>query len=212
MTLADFLILGILLVSGGFAYVRGFVHELLTLVAWAGATLVTLYGFEYLVPVTREIIAIQAIADISTGLGIFIVVLIVLSLLTRLLARRVQNSSLSTLDRSLGLVFGLLRGALMICFFWVLVAWAVPRDDFPDWIADAKTLPLVEAGAWLLYALVPEHLQPDDEPDLDDDALDLGFSFEDLVDPKPKVAGRGETSGYKDRERKELQRLIEGSQ
>jgi len=212
LTLADFLVLGILLVSGVFAYIRGFVHELLTLAAWAGAALVTLYGFEHVVPTAREFIHIQAIADIGTGLAIFILVLIVLTILTRLLARRVQNSALSTLDRSLGLAFGVLRGALLICFCWVLVAWAVPRRDFPDWIAEAKSLPLVETGAGLLYALIPEHLQPDDEPDIDDDALDLDLSFEELVRPQPKVAGPSETTGYKDRERRELKRLIEGSQ
>lgn len=212
MTLADFLVIGILLVSGVFAYIRGFVHELLTLAAWGGAALVTLYGFEHVVPHAREMIAIQAVADIGTGLVLFIVVLIVFSIFTRLLARRVQNSSLSTLDRSLGLVFGLLRGAILICFCWVLVAWAVPRRDFPDWVAEARTLPLIETGAGLLYALIPENLQPDDPPDIDDDALDLDLSFQELVEPAPKVAGPSETSGYKDRERKELQRLIEGSQ
>lgn len=212
MTLADFLVLGILLVSGVFAYIRGFVHELLTLVAWAGAALVTLYGFEHVVPSVREIVRIQAIADIGTGLAIFILVLIVLTMLTRLVARRVQNSALSTLDRSLGLVFGIFRGALLISFCWVLVAWAVPRRDFPDWISEARTLPLVETGAGLLYALVPEHLQPEDEPDIDEDALDLDFSFEDLVSPPPKVAGPSDAKGYKDRERRELERLIEGSQ
>ena len=212
MTGLDALVFAILLISGIFAYIRGFVHELLTLVAWAGAALTTLYGFEYLVPYTRELIAIRGIADIGTGLIIFVAVLVVLTVLTRLLAKRVQDSSLSTLDRSLGLVFGVLRGGLLLSFMWVLVAWAVPRDDFPEWISEARTLPLIETGAGLLYTLVPERLQPEDPPDIDKDALELGLSFEELVNPQPKAAGPARTSGYKDRERKDLQRLIETSQ
>jgi membrane protein required for colicin V production len=212
LTGLDALVFAILLISGGFAYIRGFVHELLTLVAWAGAALTTLYGFEYVVPVARDMISVRAVADIGTGLVIFVAVLVVLTILTRLLARRVQDSSLSTLDRSLGLVFGVLRAALLLSFIWVLVAWAVPRDDFPEWISEARTLPLIETGAGLLYALVPEHLQPESPPDIDANALELDFTFEELVNPQPKVAGPARTSGYKDRERKDLQRLIETSQ
>ena len=211
MTGLDALVFAILVISGIFAYIRGFVHELLTLAAWAGAALTTLYGFELVVPYARDVIAVQAIADIGTGLAIFVAVLVVLTILTRLLARRVQDSALSTLDRSLGLVFGILRGALLLSFMWVLVAWAVPRDDFPEWISEARTLPLIETAAGLLYALVPEHLQPEDPPDIDEDALELGLSFEELVNPPPKAAGPAKASGYKDRERNDLKRLIETS-
>ena len=212
MTGLDALVFAILAISGIFAYIRGFVHELLTLAACAGAALTTLYGFEYVVPYARDLVTVQAVADLRTGLSIFVVVLVVLTVLTRLLARRLQDSSLSTLDRSLGLVFGVLRGALLLSFMWVLVAWAVPRDDFPEWISEARTLPLIETGASLLYALVPEHLQPEDPPDIDEDALELGLSFEELVNPPPKATGPAKASGYKDRERKDLQRLIETSQ
>ncbi len=212
MVLTDILVVAILLVSGVFAYIRGFVHELLTLAAWVGAALITLYGFEYLVPYARKLVTAPAVAAIGTGLILFLVVLIVLTIVTRFAARRVQNSSLSTLDRSLGLVFGILRGGLLISFLWIVAAWAVPRRDFPEWIIEAKTLPLIETGAGWLYALVPEHLRPEDDPDIEEDALDLGYSFEQLVDPEPKHAGRRKTSGYKDRERKDLQRLIEASQ
>jgi membrane protein required for colicin V production len=212
LTGLDALVFAVLLISGVFAYIRGFVHELLTLVAWAGAALITLYGFEHVVPFARDLIEVRAVADIGTGVVIFVVVLVLLTVLTRLVARRVQDSALSTLDRSLGLVFGVLRGALLLCLVWVVVAWAVPRDDFPEWVSEARTLPLIETGAGLLYALVPKHLQPESPPDIDADALELGYSFEDLVDPEPKAAGPTVSSGYKDRERKDLQRLIETAQ
>jgi membrane protein required for colicin V production len=212
LTGLDALVFTILVLSGVFAYVRGFVHELLTLAAWAGAALATLYGFEHVVPFARDIIAVRAVADIGTGLAIFVAVLVLLTILTRLIARRIQDSALSTLDRSLGLVFGILRGALLICFVWVLVAWAIPRDDFPEWVSEARTLPLIETGAGLLYALVPKHLQPERPPDIDKDALELGYTFEELVDPEPKAAAPAATSGYKERERKDLQRLIETAQ
>lgn len=212
MEILDILILTVLLVSGLFAFLRGFVQELLSIVAWAGAVLATVYGIEYLAPVARDLTGREGLADIGAALLLFILVLVVLSVLNRLVARRVQRSSLSTLDRSLGLVFGLLRGVLLICLAWIMVVWAIPRRDFPDWVTEARFLPLVEQGASYLYTLVPEELQPHDEPDLDEDAIELSPSFEQLLRPTPKSAAPEEPTGYKNAERKELDRLIEASQ
>ncbi len=60
--------------------------------------------------------------------------LIVLSIITHLIARRVRRSHLGALDRSLGMVFGLLRGAILVCVAWLALAWTVPRDDYPTWL------------------------------------------------------------------------------
>ena len=174
--------------------------------------LATVYGVEYMAPVARDLTGREALADIGAALFLFIVVLVVLSILNRLVARRVQRSSLSTLDRSLGLVFGLLRGGLLICLAWIMVVWAIPRRDFPEWVTEARILPVVEQGASYLYALIPEELQPQDEPDLDEDALELQPSFEQLLRPTPKSDAPKEPTGYKNAERKELDRLIEASQ
>lgn len=212
MEILDILILTVLLISGLFAFLRGFVQELLSIAAWAGAVLATVYGVEYLAPLARDMTGRESLADIGAALFLFIVVLVVLSIVNRLVARRVQRSSLSTLDRSLGLVFGLLRGGLLICLAWIMVVWAVPRRDFPEWVTEARILPLVEQTSSHLYALVPEELQPQDEPDLDEDAFELQPSFEQLLRPKPKSDVPEQPTGYKNTERKELDRLIEASQ
>ena len=51
------------------------------------------------------------LADIAAGVAIFLVVLVALSLVTRMLSKRVKDSSLGPLDSSLGLLFGFARGA-----------------------------------------------------------------------------------------------------
>ncbi|MDJ0610635.1 MAG: CvpA family protein [Kiloniellales bacterium] len=212
MAVLDVVILVVLAVSALFAFLRGFVHELLAIAAWAGAVAAALYGFTPLAPIVRDLTGLGAMADFGAAMAIFFFVLIILTLLNRLIAKRVQSSSLSTLDRSLGLVFGILRGALLICILWIFVVWAVPSRDFPDWVTEARILPVVEKGASYLYALVPEELQPDDEPDLDNSALDFEQSFQLLVRPEPKSDGSLGVSGYNERERKEMERLIEAQQ
>jgi membrane protein required for colicin V production len=59
-------------------------------------------------------------------------------------------------DRSLGLLFGLVRGAVLVCLAYLVMAWAIPQEDRPVWVAEARTLPLVQQGAGLLLKILPE--------------------------------------------------------
>jgi membrane protein required for colicin V production len=72
-------------------------------------------------------------------------------------SRRVKQSGLSAVDRSLGLVFGLLRGVVLVCLGYLALSWALPPDERqqPAWMTHARTLPFLETGADRLRALVP---------------------------------------------------------
>ena len=150
INVTDVVIALVILSSGLFAFFRGFVHELLAVISWIGAALATLYGFPYLQPHVRELITVPLIADMTAGVAIFLVVLIALSILTRILSHRIRTSALGPLDRALGLVFGFLRGAALVCIAWLIFAWLLPREDYPEWITEAKLRPLVERGSVLL--------------------------------------------------------------
>jgi membrane protein required for colicin V production len=209
---ADVAVLAVLLVSGIFAFIRGFVHEALAVVAWIGAALATVHGNDYVIPLARKLTTMQTVADIGSGVLIFLVVLIALTVLTRYLSRRVQASALSTLDRSLGLVFGILRGAVLICIAWLIVSWALPRRDLPEAVIEARSLPLVDQGKDLLLALVPADMRPRAAPANGTPEPDATQSFEQLVRPPAKATGPDDTSGYNDEQRKDMERLIESSQ
>lgn len=210
---ADVVVLVILVVSGIFAFIRGFVHELLAVVAWIGAALATVYGIDYVIPLARKLTTIQTVADIGSGVLIFLFVLIVLTVLTRYLSRRVQGSALSTLDRSLGLLFGIVRGAALICLAWLVVSWALPRRDLPDMVIEARSLPLVDQGKDLLLALVPADMRPRSATENQEAQPESNQqSFEQLVRPPAKATGPESTSGYNDDQRKDMERLIESSQ
>ena len=210
--ITDLLIVAILALSGFFAFIRGFVHELLAVVAWIGAGLATLYGYPVVKPIVQNLTSYRGVAEIGAGVALFLVVLIALTVLTRMLANRVQNSSLSALDRSLGLLFGILRGAALVSLTWLALSWAVPARDLPEWITEARSLPRVEEGKNLLLALIPAEMRPRTTPYRKELGLEQDSGFEELVTPQPKAPGPDEPSGYKDQERKDLQRLIESAQ
>ena len=212
INVTDLVIFVVVLISGALAFVRGFVHEVLAMAAWIGAAVATVYGLPHVLPFARDLIAIKIFAEIAAGASIFILVLIGLSILTHMLSRNIRESSLGAIDRSLGLLFGFLRGAFLICVVWIVLLWGMPREDHPTWISEARALPLVEQGAQAILEALPESLRPDLA-----DSETGGPSLQLLIKPEISSPGRGDSdeagpegdAGYKDTERKDLQRLLE---
>ena len=212
VNVTDLVVIVVILLSAIFAFVRGFVHEVLAVGSWLGAAIATLVAFPFAQPFTRQYIAIPLVADIATGAVIFLVILILLSSLTHWISGKVQESSLGALDRSLGLLFGLARGAILVCLAWIFLVYIMPREDHPTWISEARSLPLVEQGAGILLVLVPKSLLPAGLDAQKPAKAGSGASFDKLVAPAPKGTAQGDTSGYKDGERKDMQRLIDAEQ
>jgi membrane protein required for colicin V production len=158
INLADLIVIVVLVASGIFALVRGFVHEVLAVASWIGAAFVTLYAYPVAQPWVLGVIAIEFIASLLTGVGLFLITLVIFSVLTRILSNRIQQSSLGPLDRSLGLLFGFARGAVIVVLAWLALGYVVTKEDRPTWIQEAKSRPLVERGASLLLTLVPPEL------------------------------------------------------
>jgi membrane protein required for colicin V production len=156
MTSADLVIIAILALSALLAFLRGFVREVLSIGAWVGAALATIYGFPLAQPFARKYIEVALFADIVAGVTIFVVALIILTVLSHALSRNVRDSALGAVDRSLGLLFGLVRGAVLVCLAYLVMAWAIPKEDRPVWVNEARTLPLVQQGANLLLKILPE--------------------------------------------------------
>ncbi len=216
INITDVVIALVILSSGMFAFFRGFVHELLAVISWIGAALATLYGFPYLQPRVRELITVPLIADITAGVVIFLIVLIVLSILTRVLSHRIRTSALGPLDRSLGLVFGFLRGALLVCVAWLMFAWVLPREDYPEWVTEAKLQPLVERGSILLVGLLPERLlggpaaTPGAAGSEAEQLRAIRKEYQNLLKPPTKGDAPENEPGYNSRMRDEMRRAIEG--
>ena len=150
LNLADISVALILLVSALLAFVRGFFREVMAIAAWVGAFFVALYGFTHVQPYAHDLIPIETVADLATGVGLFVVAVVIFSTISHALARGVKDSGLGAVDRSLGFVFGLVRGAVIVCLIFLIIQWAIDDEPKPRWIAEARALPLVEKapGYW----------------------------------------------------------------
>ena len=219
----DIAVLAIVVLSGVLALARGLVREVLSIGAWVGAGIATLYLFRFVQPLARTYIRIELAADIVAGAAVFIAALIVLALISHALSRRVRESALGPLDRSLGLVFGVVRGAAVVALAYLIYAALFPPEERPAWIAEARTRPLMEKGAEVLADLLPERWVAKSVDAAEaakegaGEAIETGKAVQPLAAPlfKSPTAEAGTAPvdpGYKDQERKDLERLIQGSQ
>lgn len=188
LNVLDLIVLVVLLLSAVLAFFRGFVHETLGIAAWVGAGFAALYGLPMIQAKVRELIPVSWAADATAAVAIFLVTLLVLSIITRAIAKRVQDSSLGSLDRSLGVLFGLARGAFLVGLAYIVLAWLIPPADHPEWIQKARGLPLIQQSAGLIQSVVPQELGIGDTADQGkrtaEEAIELKRTFDNLTQPQ----------------------------
>ncbi len=218
MNALDFAVIGIVLVSGVFALMRGFVHEVLSVTAWVGAAFAALYGLPHARPLAQRYIEQAWLTDAVAAGAIFLVTLVLLSLVTHAIAKRVRDSALNSLDRSLGFVFGAVRGAVIVCLAYMVAAWLIEPGEEPDLLAEARTRPLMETGARMIEAAIPAEYGrfEDDARRTAGDARKLRDANEVLKDyiPRPASAPSAQPAAprYDRDQQRELDRLIQNNQ
>src|SRR5690349_15724320 len=126
-------------------------------------------------PIAERYIAEPLIANVVTAVAIFIVALIVCAVLNQIISRAVRGSAIGAIDRSLGLLLGLVIGAVVVCGGYMLMVWAIPDErDRPQSVAEAKTLPMVQKGADLLKNMVPAYVIEKGQAVIDQGVKTLG--------------------------------------
>lgn len=219
---ADAVILVILLISAIFGFIRGFVKETLSVAGWIGAVFLSLYLFPLLQPIAREFILNLLIADILTGAVIFILSLVILSYISHAISEKVKASSLGALDRSLGIFFGIARGAVLLGIAWLIFVQFIPEKDRPDWVLQAKMLPIIEGSGEFIARLLPPDMQENlnISKESDKDTMDrLKEKYDELPDNVKdglKDGAEGAKNlldkGYDDKARQQMENLTKSSQ
>jgi membrane protein required for colicin V production len=153
----DFILLGIMLVSGVLALARGFTREVLSLVAWAAAAVAAFFAIQQkqLMDLVLPYVDKPILAQIAVGAVAFIVVLILVSVISVKISDRVVDSSAGAFDRTLGFVYGLVRGLVLVSVAYLFYGWLQPPENQEDWIRNAQSLPVVRGVSDFLVGLMP---------------------------------------------------------
>jgi|SRR5215470_14764747 len=210
ITLLDVFLLVVMLVSGLLAMIRGFMREILSIAAWIAAAGATLYAYARLLPYAKQYFNNDIVAAAVTIGGVFLLTLVIVSVITVRLSDMVLDSRIGALDRTLGFLFGLARGLVIVVVAFLFFSWLVPDRSQPDWIKTAKSKVVLQGtGQWLMSMLPddPESTilrrlrRPRDEQEPQDTAPDQRSDTD--------GAGTVETAGYARSDRAGMQRLID---
>lgn len=130
---ADWAIIAILGISMVISLMRGFVREAMSLVVWIAAVVVALVFYQQLAPLMSELVSTPSLRYLVAWLILFLGVLLVGGVINFLLARLVSASGLSGTDRLLGLVFGALRGFVVVMVLLITLPQILPVDQDAWW-------------------------------------------------------------------------------
>lgn len=144
MTVFDYVVLGVLGLSLLLGTWRGFVGELLALVAWVVAFFAAREGAVIVAPMLTNVVADAMLRSAAAFVLVFVAVLVLVSLVRLMLRELLRAIGLGILDRMLGAVFGILRGVVLV-FAGVLIAGLtnLPRNM---WWQDAMLSPPLETA------------------------------------------------------------------
>jgi membrane protein required for colicin V production len=158
ITLLDFIVLGVVLLSALLAMIRGFTREVLSIASWAAAAAATLYFLPDVRDWARTQINLEPkiLADVIAGAGIFLITLMLVSLVTMRLSDFILDSRVGPFDRALGFLYGAGRGFLLAIIAFLFFAWLVPERSQPTWVADSASRPVLESAGQSLLAMLPE--------------------------------------------------------
>ncbi|MFA4994323.1 MAG: CvpA family protein [Bdellovibrionales bacterium] len=168
----DYIVIGIILLSAFLALMRGFTRELFSLIAWVGAYFIGIHFYEPAVPWVHKYIKNDQVAEWAAMAVVFGIALILLMILGLFVCGFVKGRVLTVIDRSLGFLYGLARGALVLSLVYlgaVMIFWPdidgpvngqedKDKNSAPSFLLEAKTRPLLAFGAKMLEPLLPQQL------------------------------------------------------
>ncbi len=172
----DILVLAILLISAVIAFLRGLIREVLTILGVIGGALASFFIGPALSPLIRGWIGGGTGADgsrifgifpstvVADGIaygGIFIIVVVVLSVISHFLSGWVKNIGLGALDRTLGVLFGLVRGMVLIAILYLPFYFLTDKTDRMTWLKDSKSRVYIEISSGWLAGFLPDSLSSD---------------------------------------------------
>ncbi len=214
----DIAVIGAVVVAGLLGLWLGVARILLGIGSWAGAAVLTVYGMPLLRPVARGWIESPLLADLAAAAAVFLTGLVFFTVLTHMIAERVRSGALGAVDRSVGLVAGLVLGisvaSVGYLVFERMTAAPGPEGGPPAWVLESKTAPVLGWTGRFLFSLLPEEWRRAAGGDSAAPAppLDADGAAKKLMIPVPENPEPKERPGYSQDERREMDRLFNANQ
>ena len=160
MTGFDLIVLLIVGVGAIGGFLRGFVQEVLSIMAWVLAIFAIRFLHTDLTAAILEFMGSPVTASILAFALLLLIPYAAMKLIARAAGRSSRNSVLGPIDRVLGFGFGALKGVIIVVIGFSLVVLGYDTvwgsKGRPVWIAEARTYQLVDAGSRAMVQIIAE--------------------------------------------------------
>ncbi len=225
----DYAIIAVLLVSASLSLIRGFTKEVLSITGWIVSGYAAIFFGPSVKPLLANYVKIDWVVNGGAMLIVFLVTLIAFSIGGGFIAKSMKASPLGPLDRTMGIIFGGLRGVFIVCMAYLGVSAVIPESDHPAFIKDAKLRPMLQTGSKAVVTLVPLERLPINLTGIGQTVTEKGTDalqevgqemlrdaidaeVEKLSTPREEVQDSVPDKGYKQGERDDIERLIRNTE
>lgn len=214
LTILDYIYIVIILASTIWATIRGGVYETIATLSWVVAAISARFASPYLDGLLQKWFDLPdstVVTLVASYFIVFFVILVVVGFINQKIRERIQDSFLSVTDRTLGVVFGIIRSVIVMGFVYWGMLWYysdMPRG-LPHWVADARTRPVMQLTAikmddWFFFGNSKLLKQ-----DLEHDRNQHGNLISPMVETKKATdAVKPSETGYKSSERAALENQL----
>ena len=143
IAVADTGIVVIVAISGLISLIRGFVKEAMSLVIWVAAFVVAMTFSDAASVLLVNFIELASLRQLAAWGGLFVGTLLVGAMVNFLLGKLVTSTGLGGTDRTLGLVFGVFRGLLVVLALVIAMPKAIPVEQDPWW-QESRLIPIFQ--------------------------------------------------------------------
>jgi uncharacterized membrane protein required for colicin V production len=151
----DYIYIGVLLVSTIWASIRGGVYETVATLSWVVAAVAARFVSPWLDEVFQSWLKLSE-STIGTLVAsyflVFFVILVTFGFFNQRLRDRVRESMMNVTDHALGIVFGIIRGIVIMGFLYWGMIWYYSGEKMPDWLANARTRPVMQVTVKTIHS------------------------------------------------------------
>ena len=213
LTIMDYVYVFVVIVSTIWATMRGGIYETIATMSWVVAAITARFVSPHLDKLLQDWFNVSG-STVGTLVAsyfiVFFVILVIVGFINQKLREKIQNSFLSASDKTLGVIFGIIRSVVVMGFvYWGALWYYSDTPHLPHWVADARTRPIMQLTAikmdeWFFFG--NNKLLKRDMGNVKD--------FKNLINPSVKQKSEdsesknaGET-GYKSSERAALENQL----
>ena len=180
LNLVDYAVIVVLVVSALFSILRGMTRELLGICGWVISVFVAKLSAPALEPLIENIINIEGLSAALSWALPFAITVVVWFVIASLMSPGLKRAGLGSLDRWLGVIFGLVRGYVIVLISYLTAIIALDGESkLPDIVTEAYSTPFVRQSVHSLSGLIPEEMR---DNLLENVPLEDGTGEKDLID------------------------------